>query len=103
VICLTDVNQVAIMWNNMMNSSDTLTFSVFTINVGSAPYDVGLADMNNDGKVDICLTNNGANTISILVNQGINKEEFEIFLCFSFKTESDFRIVFGFYKENNVG
>jgi DNA-binding beta-propeller fold protein YncE len=41
-----------------------------SISVGASPYDVSVADINQDSFVDIIVTNNGANTISILLNKG---------------------------------
>ena len=40
------------------------------IAVGASPYDVSVADMDQDTFTDIIVTNNGANTISILLNKG---------------------------------
>jgi hypothetical protein len=41
-----------------------------SVPVGASPYDVSVADINQDTFVDIIVTNNGANTISILLNKG---------------------------------
>lgn len=35
---------------------------------GTYPWDLGLADMDNDGKIDIVVGNSGSNTISIIKN-----------------------------------
>ena len=41
-----------------------------TLNVGSAPYSVVAADVNGDGKLDLISANEGANTLTVLTNNG---------------------------------
>ena len=47
-----------------------LAFSTNTYNVGSQPYSVVAVDVNNDGKLDLVSANNGANTLTVLTNNG---------------------------------
>jgi hypothetical protein len=49
----------------------TLAFATqVTYSVGSYPFGVAIADVNADGKLDIVATNEGSNTVSVLLNAG---------------------------------
>src|SRR5262249_40071780 len=41
-----------------------------TFNVGNTPYDLEIADFNNDGKLDIVAADQGANQVSVIFSQG---------------------------------
>ncbi len=53
----------------MTNSTGTFTNS-FTLNVGSQPVAVVAADVNEDGLMDLISANYGANTLTVLTNNG---------------------------------
>jgi hypothetical protein len=61
-------NTISVMLNNGNGVFSNATSS--PIAVGTHPVDVALGDFNGDGKIDIAVTNNGSNTVSILVNDG---------------------------------
>jgi hypothetical protein len=47
-----------------------LTFASSTYPTGSNPYAVAVADFNRDGIPDLVVTNNGSNTVSVLLGKG---------------------------------
>ena len=67
VATLTDDKAIEVLFNRG-NSSGAVTFSQVRIAVGASPYDVTIADFNQDGHADMAVTNNGDSTISVLIN-----------------------------------
>jgi len=62
-------NTVSVLLNNTSTGTSTLNFSAQTVfAVGINPTYVVLADLNNDGKPDIITSNQGSNTVSVLIN-----------------------------------
>ena len=50
--------------------TSAVSFSSSLVSVGVTPLDVGVADFNRDGKLDLALTNDFGNTVSILLGNG---------------------------------
>ena len=67
-VSITDGNSVVLMFNRRDGSS--VSFDLVTVQVGESPYDVELADFNNDTLIDVAVSNNGADSISLLTNLG---------------------------------
>jgi hypothetical protein len=64
-----DSNTVSVLLN--AGTGTTLAFATqVTYSVGSVPRVVAIADVNADGKPDIVAANNGATTVSVLLNSG---------------------------------
>ncbi len=61
-------NNVSVMLNNGSAAFSNATGS--PIPVGTRPVAVALADFNGDHKLDIAVTSNNTNTVSILLNNG---------------------------------
>lgn len=75
-VCNNGNNSISIFKNNsipgIINSSSFASQVNFTVNTG--PTELFASDINNDGKLDILVNNNGSNNISILRNQIIADE-----------------------------
>ncbi|CAF4694351.1 unnamed protein product [Rotaria sp. Silwood1] len=62
-------NTISVLLNTTTPGASTATFSAKTdFTSGANPYDVVIADINGDGKSDIIESNDGANTVSVLLN-----------------------------------
>ena len=50
--------------------TSTLSFTTSAYDTGSSPWSVKTGDFNGDGKADLALTDNGSDTVSILLGNG---------------------------------
>jgi hypothetical protein len=62
-------NNVTVFINH--STTTTLSFTGTNFPVGSRPIYAAIADFNADGKKDIAVTNNGTNTVSVLLGNGL--------------------------------
>jgi alpha-tubulin suppressor-like RCC1 family protein len=77
-----DDNTVSILRNT--SSIGTISFNTkVDFTTGANPYAVAIADMNNDGKLDVVVVNNGANSVSVCINTSTSGNV-------SFKAKADF-------------
>jgi hypothetical protein len=66
-------NSVSVLLNTTASGSSTPSFAsqqVFT--VGTHPRDLAVADFNRDGRPDLVVANEGANSVSVLINTSIS-------------------------------
>lgn len=75
-------NTVSVLKNNSYPGVTIFT-APLNLTTGTNPSDVGIADMDNDGKLDIVVSNYGSSTISILKNTSTSGN-------LSFNTKVDF-------------
>ena len=60
-------NSISILRNT--STSSIINFSISTISAGSLPFGMSLGDLDNDGKLDIVMTNYGSGNVCIFKNQ----------------------------------
>ncbi|MDP2303933.1 MAG: FG-GAP-like repeat-containing protein [Ignavibacteria bacterium] len=66
-------NTVSVLLNTTANGAETPSFTSKTdFAVGNTPYSVEINDLNGDNKPDIVTGNQGANTVSVLLNTTSN-------------------------------
>ncbi|MGD0363470.1 MAG: FG-GAP-like repeat-containing protein [Bryobacteraceae bacterium] len=62
--------QSNVVWLPVGFASPAPVLNATSLPVGSAPSYVAVADLNNDGKLDLAVTNSGSATVSILLGNG---------------------------------
>jgi hypothetical protein len=65
---------------------------------GSGPYSIISADLNNDGEIDLAVTNSGANTVTILFGNGNGTFENPIMYTVG---ELPVSLITGVFRHNN--
>jgi hypothetical protein len=69
VVASFSVNEIAVLLGNGNGTFQSPVF--YTVgSTSSAPYSLTAGDFNHDGKLDIAVSNNGDNTVSILLGNG---------------------------------
>ncbi len=68
----TNGNSISIHHNISSNNIATNSFETrIDLPVGQQPFDVEIGDLDNDGKLDIVITNEGSNTITVYKNNNL--------------------------------